>query len=48
MLIKLEKQLYLIRKLRLTTLAAEVIRRWQALSGNIERKARAGGPLSLM
>ena len=28
--------------------AAAVIRRWQALSGIIGRKARAGGPLSLM
>ena len=28
--------------------AAAVIRRWQALSGIIGRKARAGGSLSLM
>lgn len=28
--------------------AAAVIRRWQALSGFIGRKARAGGSLSLM
>ncbi|VDG89611.1 Uncharacterised protein [Lysinibacillus sphaericus] len=28
--------------------AAAVIRRWQALSGIIGRKARVGGPLSLM